>query len=419
MTGLNAENSKDVHPWRRYFARLLDVLLMGTTFYFVLAIFFPKVCQEVLSIVGENKALDLMLTGFFAMLLNPILISLTGTTLGKYIFGIRVQLENSEKLSLLTALKREFLVYMKGLAFCIPLVNIFTLASSHSRLQNQGKTSWDEALNCDIIYRENNLKQKILNITGIVLYILLVLALRLLDSSSLNSEDLNNRSPKSISDSIPYIPASSTVDNSPQDKKSSSDIEKALELYKAKKNGYIGRNKYIELLLSCSDKGNIYCSGVLGNFYYNEEEYKLAYPLLLRAEKMRFGKETIEYNLGYMLAQGYGTAKNEATAINAANLGDPDSAYSLGVLYANKAWLILDQEPQSPEIKYNLIQSYAWYKVSKALGNETAIRSDSQVQDIEVSIENKKSQLIERSALESGNKLAIQICATIKQCKRI
>jgi uncharacterized RDD family membrane protein YckC len=117
----NIETIYNVHPWRRYFARLLDMLLMGSLFYIGLVLFAPTVGAEIIQAADKNRVLDMILTGFFAMLLNPFFISLFGSTLGKYLFGIQVRDENTRKLSLLIALKRECLVYMKGLAFCFPI----------------------------------------------------------------------------------------------------------------------------------------------------------------------------------------------------------------------------------------------------------------------------------------------------------
>ena len=406
----NIESIHNVHPWRRYFARLLDILLMSFVFGVSLVILLPSV-GDMVTDLAENKALDMILSGFFAMLLNPFFISLFGATPGKYLFGIQVRDKNTKKLSLLTALKREFLVYMKGMAFCIPFANIFTLISSHSRLKKQGNTSWDETLNCSVLYRENNLTQKILNVIGVVAYALILVAVALPDRT-------NTAFAASTPDN------KTVVDKKAKNKSSTSDdIAAALVIYKAKKNGYIGRNKYIALMTSCSDKGNIYCSGLLGDFYYGESEYALAYPLLLSSTEMQFGLDEIEYELGYLLANGYGTAKNENEAIGhfrkSANLGYSDGAYSLGVIYGNRAAVLLDKNPSAVEVIQNLTQSYAWYKVAKALGQETSLSSDSRVQDIDISIERRKKLLIARSGLDDANKLATQLCSLIEECKHV
>lgn len=404
MTLTNNETIHNVHPWRRYFARLLDTLLMGVLFYILLGIFLPKLSLAIEK-TEENRVLDMMLTGFFAMLLNPIVISLTGTTVGKLLFGVGIKDENNNKLPFLTALKREFLVYVKGMAFCIPIINLFTLCSSHTRLKRTGKTSWDEALKCNVTYRKDDLTQKIFNVTGIVLYIVIV-ALTILPDHSSASPTLNNKN--------------GSYHLKKKHEKRSINPKRAIAIQDAKDNGYIGRNKYIELMQSCAYKGNTYCSALLGDFYYKEGEYHLAYPFLLDAENIQFGKEDIAYELGYMLARGYGATKNEERAIyhfkEGASLGNHDSAYSLGVLYGNRAAKLIDQKKSDQDVTSNLIQSYAWYKVSKILGHETTIKSDSRVQDIDISIEYRKKLLIDRSALMDANKLTTKICADIPKC---
>jgi uncharacterized RDD family membrane protein YckC len=176
MTDVSIEERPKVHPWRRFFARSLDIMLMGFLVDVGIAVFFPSIANILMGLV-ENKALGGVLSGLVAMLLSTIFISLFGSTPGKYLFGIQIRDKNTKKLSLLTALKRESLVYVKGMAFCFPIATIFTLISSHSRLKKQGNTSWDEALNCNVIYRDNNLKQKIFNVLGAALYVLLIAVL--------------------------------------------------------------------------------------------------------------------------------------------------------------------------------------------------------------------------------------------------
>lgn len=173
MTEINLENPIKVHPWRRYFARILDCTLLSLLFFINLGFFFPS-SMDTLIFIGGNPILDLMASGFVVMFLNSFLISFLGATPGKYIFGIQVRDEHSQELSLFTALKREFLVYIKGLALCFPIASILTLIAGYSRLKKKGETSWDKQLKCKIVYRPNNLKQIILNIIGVALYVLLL-----------------------------------------------------------------------------------------------------------------------------------------------------------------------------------------------------------------------------------------------------
>jgi uncharacterized RDD family membrane protein YckC len=140
-----------VHPWRRYFARCLDHFLMASVFVAGLTIFFPSLCDKYMDLANT---LHIVLIGLFTFLLTPFFISLFGATPGKYICGIQIRDKNFKKLLILTSLKREILVYMKGMAFCFPVVDIFTHISCYSRLKKQGITSWDEVLICNVLSRE-------------------------------------------------------------------------------------------------------------------------------------------------------------------------------------------------------------------------------------------------------------------------
>lgn len=156
-----------IHPWRRFLARCFDQFLIKSVMVSGIAIFFPSLLSEYMNL-PLNKILNIALAGLLASLLTPFFISLFGATPGKYIFGIQVRDKNLKKLPILTSLKREFLVCTKGMGFGLPIVSLFTYVFSYSTLKKRGTTSWDKTLICNVLYRENNLKQKILYIIGMV-----------------------------------------------------------------------------------------------------------------------------------------------------------------------------------------------------------------------------------------------------------
>lgn len=100
------------HPWRRYFARMLDLALYG------LPITAVEVLVLHLSPNLTSKAFIALLEGYlgFALmfLLEPLLLHYWGTTPGKLLFGIVLRDADGSPLSLSDARKRLSLLFFPG-----------------------------------------------------------------------------------------------------------------------------------------------------------------------------------------------------------------------------------------------------------------------------------------------------------------
>ncbi|MFH1700535.1 MAG: RDD family protein [Candidatus Zixiibacteriota bacterium] len=147
----------EYHPWRRFFARMVDVSTLGMALLFMFAFIVGILFRE--HAIGFSKALEnKIISGFLLFLLwlplEAILLSSTGTTLGKWIFGIRVVSFNGKKLLFSKALKRTFLVWLQGVGFGIPFVAIFTQLFGYRRLTRTGTTLWDRSVNSTVTHAE-------------------------------------------------------------------------------------------------------------------------------------------------------------------------------------------------------------------------------------------------------------------------
>ena len=115
-------------PWIRFFARWTDMAVFQF-FLLMLNIEFSFVVY--ISIYGW-------------IFIEAILLSVWGTTLGKWLLGTTVRDIRGNKLTYQSALARSFEVLLKGLALGIPIVHFITLIISYNQLTgNWGKTSWD------------------------------------------------------------------------------------------------------------------------------------------------------------------------------------------------------------------------------------------------------------------------------------
>lgn len=164
-----------VHPWQRFFARSIDGALITYLLIFAFEIIFPawdttsiKPATAILLFLGF-----ILIWGCLSMLSNAILMNFTGTTFGKWLFGIIVRDKNNNRLSFNALLKREYLVYKEGLGFGLPLIKFFTLLHSRSRLKRLGYTNWDLQLDTQVLCRNKGLLHNLLIIFGVALFLLM------------------------------------------------------------------------------------------------------------------------------------------------------------------------------------------------------------------------------------------------------
>lgn len=133
-------------PWRRFFARLIDVTLLSLP------------CGFAVAFVGARLSLEFALwvqqpgtTYIFGALVLPLLLlveaaiyGVFGTTPGKALLAVRVMTIGLRQPTFREYLQRQFQVWWLGMAAGIPLVNLFTMSIQYSKLSKGEVTAWDE-----------------------------------------------------------------------------------------------------------------------------------------------------------------------------------------------------------------------------------------------------------------------------------
>lgn len=119
-------------PWRRFWARRFDYFLYSMVLSLLLRDF----------IHGEGISLLLILPAM--LFIEPMLLSLMGTTPGKAIFGIRVTDPDGNRLDYQTALERTWTVLWEGMALNLPLVTLYFQFKSLQTVQEDESLSWEE-----------------------------------------------------------------------------------------------------------------------------------------------------------------------------------------------------------------------------------------------------------------------------------
>jgi len=133
--------SNETYAWYRYFARSLDLsfatLVAGFALFPVLFIF-PNMNEAAATV------LYIILAVMLSIVLEAGMLALFGTTLSKLAFGIQVLNKDEKRLTFKQGIRRCVSVWIRGLAFGIPVAILAAQWRAHERLIDKGITSWDE-----------------------------------------------------------------------------------------------------------------------------------------------------------------------------------------------------------------------------------------------------------------------------------
>ena len=128
------------HPWRRYFARAIDLTLVGLMVSFVQYVLLHRNYTT----VSRWEDIICALIGWgLLLLLEPLLLARFGTTAGKWCMGITVTRSDGERLSYSEALNRTALVWFYGAGLGISIVELVCNYRSYRRYMNGEELAWE------------------------------------------------------------------------------------------------------------------------------------------------------------------------------------------------------------------------------------------------------------------------------------
>lgn len=138
---------REPHPWRRFFARLLDYELTCAVLWFIMTVVLRW---------RFNAEFYVWLIGYAVWYVQvPIeaaWIHFLGTTPGKWIFGIRLEAAEGGKLPYIYALFRAWGAFRTGMGWNIPIWNLVCFYMSYRDHTNGWYNEWDD--DCEISFRE-------------------------------------------------------------------------------------------------------------------------------------------------------------------------------------------------------------------------------------------------------------------------
>lgn len=145
---LAAAPDGQTHPWRRFFARSMDGVLAALGIGLIITMIAPSWFDQPDIVFAAPLYL-----GWAA--LETAMLSITGTTPARWLFGIRVVAgETNRPLPLARSLHRTAIMWVAGLGLTIPLVTLLTQGMAYHRLKTTGTTLWDSASNAVVTHTE-------------------------------------------------------------------------------------------------------------------------------------------------------------------------------------------------------------------------------------------------------------------------
>ena len=130
-------------PWRRYWARCLDFGFYNTLVS--------------MAMLGFRNRLILVpiFTRLMMLTIEPLLLSLFGTTMGKAIFGIQVTDREGGRLSHNAALERTWTVMWEGEAMRIPLISLYFQCKGLNFAEQEIPLSWEDE--SEVTYKDDKI----------------------------------------------------------------------------------------------------------------------------------------------------------------------------------------------------------------------------------------------------------------------
>jgi uncharacterized RDD family membrane protein YckC len=166
------------YAWRRYFARQLDTIIHALIMFVFLGAVLAGHDGAYLAVTGLDNQIVLNIIGVMLSIIpGAILLGVTGRTVGKLIFGVKILNARGKPPGMFRALKRELQVLLQGLALGIPLVTLFTFIGGYNTLQKHGRTDWDKSNELVAWYRRPTFVHWVLMLGGIALWLGIVVTL--------------------------------------------------------------------------------------------------------------------------------------------------------------------------------------------------------------------------------------------------
>lgn len=131
-----------MQPWARFFARHLDYMTFIFAAIIVSMLTFSSVRGILTMTVGQTIIAGIVLTVLWAFV-EAALISVYGTTPGKYLLGIHVADSEGRRPGIVKSLRRSLGAWAMGMGMALPIVGLVAQFLGWRALKRHGVAPWD------------------------------------------------------------------------------------------------------------------------------------------------------------------------------------------------------------------------------------------------------------------------------------
>ena len=150
-----------MQPWARFFARHLDYMTFTFVAIIVSMLTFSSVHGILTMTVGQMIIASILLTLVWAFV-EAALISVYGTTPGKYLLGIHVADSDGRKPGIAQSLRRSLGVWAMGVGMALPIVGLVAQFLGYRALKRHGVSPWDRLSRTEVEHFDYHILSPIL-----------------------------------------------------------------------------------------------------------------------------------------------------------------------------------------------------------------------------------------------------------------
>lgn len=149
------DDRRDVHPWIRYWARVIDNVTLVMVIGYLIILFVPSRFYSAIFGASYVGGIIFAIVRYFIWsFFEALFISKLGYTPGKWLLNIRVLKNDGTNLSYKQALERVFMVMLLGEGMFFSIIGIAMNLLSFTTLNKNGVTKWDEKLEVSVTHKE-------------------------------------------------------------------------------------------------------------------------------------------------------------------------------------------------------------------------------------------------------------------------
>ena len=136
--------------WYRFFARQIDICILGFPAIFLAFVVLSLIVSPALSLKMQDPGAASLTAIAMLCLLGPLteaaVSNAFGNTPGKALFGLKVYSLEGQKLSFGEQARRAYRVMVYGLGFYLPFISMFTCISQFNQMKRNGSAGYDVGL---------------------------------------------------------------------------------------------------------------------------------------------------------------------------------------------------------------------------------------------------------------------------------